>query len=156
MGPDRFEEDVQIWVFLDKYKTYIFDTNQLNYESFPKNELLLTDSFVDLIRKDYSKIEIKDNPLKFVKISTINIINALKQFINSNDDVFVLKENGEDFFKRVNELRSKERIVFVIGNQSGDFLNSEELFLLKIPNLSLGSLSYLASSIIRLIKLSLI
>ncbi|MFW9896782.1 MAG: hypothetical protein ACFFD7_13335, partial [Candidatus Thorarchaeota archaeon] len=45
LGKEGFERNIGIWVFLDNYGTYIFNSN-LNYEIFPKNELLLTDHFV--------------------------------------------------------------------------------------------------------------
>ena len=49
-----------------------------------------------------------------------------------------------------------QKIVFIIGAQEDYCINSEELLKLNLPNFSLGSQSYLASSIIRLIKLYLL
>jgi len=49
---DNFEKNIQIWIFLDHYGTFIFNTEQLNYDSFPKNELLLTDYLVNIIKRN--------------------------------------------------------------------------------------------------------
>lgn len=155
-GDNSFEKKVQIWVFLDKYGTFIFNSELLNYEIFPKNELKLTDYFVNLIRKNNSIKTLKNNPLNLVKTSEIGIIEALKEFIELNYKVFVLNENGENFFKYINKDIPKQDMIFVVGNQRGDFINSKDLLAMNLPNLSLGAQSYLSSSIIRLIKLSLL
>ncbi len=155
-GDNSFEKKVQIWVFLDKYGTFIFNSELLNYEIFPKNELKLTDYFVNLIRKNNSIKTLKNNPLNLVKTSEIGIIEALKEFIELNYKVFVLNENGENFFKYFNKDIPKQDMIFVVGNQIGDFINSKDLLAMNLPNLSLGTQSYLSSSIIRLIKLSLL
>ena len=60
------------------------------------------------------------------------------------------------FFSNINTLQKEKDLVFIIGEQSGSFLESEELKQLNLPMLSLGSQSYLASSVIRLIKLHLL
>lgn len=156
LNDNKFEKKIQIWIFLDKYGTFIFDSELLEYENFPKNELLLTDYLVRLIQKKKSRIEFGDNPLRKVQISEMKIIEVLKKFINSGYNVFILKENGQDFFKVFQKIHSKKDIIFVIGDQCGNFLNSEDLLTLKIPILSLGTRSYLASSIIRLIKLNIL
>ncbi|MHA1488076.1 MAG: hypothetical protein ACTSRI_00045 [Promethearchaeota archaeon] len=156
LNDNKFEKKIQIWIFLDKYGTFIFDSELLEYENFPKNELLLTDYLVRLIQKKKSKIEFGDNPLRKVKISEMRISEALKKFINSGYNVFILKENGQNFFNVFQKIHSKKDVIFVIGNQRGNFLNSEDLLKLKIPILSLGTRSYLASSIIRLIKLNIL
>lgn len=156
LDDDEFEKNVQIWIFLDKYGTFIFDSELLDYESFPKNQLLLSKYFVYLIRKDNLKIELKENPLKSVKLSKLTLVEAINQHIELGYDAFVLEENGDDFFKNVDKIRLKKNVIFVVGNQSGELLNSDDLLTLEIPVLSLGSRSYLASSIIRLIKFSLL
>ncbi len=48
---NKLEKGVQIWVFLDKYGTFIFDSDLFNDELFPKNEILITDFFVEFIKK---------------------------------------------------------------------------------------------------------
>ena len=48
-----------------------------------------------------------------------------------------------------------DNLLFIIGDQSGDLLDNLELKELKLANLSFGNRSYLASSIIRLIKMNL-
>jgi len=156
LNKDKFERNVQIWIFLEKYGTYIFDSERLEYITFPKNELLLADYLVDLIQGGDSKNKLKENPLNSVQISKIDIFDALKQFKELNYIILVLNEKGEDFFKYINELHFKGDIIFVIGSQSGEFICSKELLAMEFPNISLGTQSYLASSIIRLIKLYLL
>ena len=153
---DNFEKNVQIWVFLENYGTFIFDSERFEYDVFPKNELLFTNYFVNLIRNRNSIIKLKDNPLKAVQISKIGIFEALKQFKELNYAIFVLNESGEDIFTHFKELRSNKEVIFVIGSQSGDVINSKDLLAMNFTNVSLGTQSYLASSVIRLIKLYLI
>jgi len=153
LNKDRFERNVQIWIFLEKYGTFIFDSERLEYDTLPKNELLLADFLVDLIQNTNSTTKLKDNPLSSVQTSKMDIFDALKQFKKLNYDIFVLSEGGEDFFTCINELYSKDNMIFVIGSQSGEFINSKELSAMDFTNVSLGAQSYLASSIIRLIKL---
>jgi len=153
---DCFEKDVQIWAFLDNYDTFVFNTEQLKYDTFPKNELLLTDYFVDLIKKNSLRSNSEDHFLGPVKISKMTFIEAIGQFIDLNYGVFILKENGEDFFKIVKKIDSQQNLLFIVGNQSGEVINSMELKALNLASISLGTQSYLASSVIRLIKLHLI
>ena len=151
---NEFEKDVQIWTFLDNYGIYIFDSEQLDYSSFPKNELLLADWFKKLIEgRDSKNVE---NPLNSVKKTEKEIIEAINDFIKLDYEVFTLSESGQDFFNCVEEMRTKSNLLFVVGNQTGDFIASEELLDLNLPSLSFGTESYLASSIIRLIKLNLL
>lgn len=150
-----FERNVQIWTFLEKYGTFIFDSNSLDYNLFPENEILLTENFVNLIKKTQSINEEKSNPLNLIEYSAINIFDAIKQKIKDGFNIYILNENGEDFFKYKKEILSKNNVVFVIGSQSGEIIDSYELRELNLPNLSLGHKSYLASSVIRLIKLNL-
>lgn len=150
LNNDSFERDVQIWVFLDNYGTFIFNTNLLDYITFPKNELLLTDHFVDLIQKKESR---KSNPLSSVEILKKDILDSLIQFQKLEYSIFILKEDGDDFFNHLQEISQKKKLLFVVGSQSGDFINSGELFSLNFPTICLGTQSYLASSVIRLLKL---
>ena len=152
---DNFEKNVHIWVFLENYGTFIFDSERLEYDIFPKNELLLSDYFVNLIRSSNSNINLKDNPLSSVKTSKIDIFEALKQFKKLNYSIFILNEGGENFFMHIKELSLKRDLIFVIGSQSGDLIDSKELLAMNFTNVSLGTQSYLASSVIRLIKLYL-
>jgi len=153
-GEDDFEKEVQIWTFLDNYGTFIFDSEKLDYSSFPKSELMLADWFKKLIKGNHS--ENVENPLNSVKRSEKEIIEAINDFIKLEYDVFTLSENGQDFFNCIEEMRTKSNLLFVVGNQTGDFISSEELLDLNLPSLSFGAGSYLASSIIRLIKLYLL
>ncbi len=153
---DIFEKKVHIWVFLENYGTFIFDSERFEYDIFPKNELLFSNYFVNLIRNRDSIIKLKDNPLRAVQISKIDIIGALKQFKELNYAIFVLNESGEDIFTHFKEFRSNKGLIFVIGSQSGDVINSKDLSAMNFTNVSLGTQSYLASSVIRLIKLYLI
>ena len=156
LAKDGFEKNIQIWVFLDKYGTFIFNSEKLTYEIFPKNEIYLTDCFVDFLCNNSSNGEIKTNPLNTIEKSNLNIIKAIKQFIKDNYKVFVLKEDGSDFLKLRKKFKDRDNIVFIIGSQEDKFLSSKELSTLKLPSLSIGKQSYLASSVIRLLKLHLL
>ena len=153
---DGFEKDLQIWVFLDNYGTYIFNTDLLDYNNFPKNELMLADYFVDLIQKKEQRLSVINNPLSSVKILKTDILDSLVQFQKLKYSIYVLMEGGEDFFNYLQEIQLKENVLFVVGSQIGDFINSRELLSMKFPEISLGTQSYLASSVIRLIKLYLL
>ncbi len=152
----EFDKNIQIWTFLKNYSTFIFNSDLLNYQMFPKNELLLSNYLVNLIKRRKLDLDFGNNPLERINISEINLIDAVKQFLNKKYSVFILHEKGDDFLKQVNELKLKKNILFILGDQSGEFLNSKELLKLNLPSLSFGSQSYLASSIIRLIKLNLL
>jgi tRNA (pseudouridine54-N1)-methyltransferase len=152
---DGFEDNVEIWVFLDNYGTFVFNS-ELNYEKFPKNELLLTDYFVDFLLKLNSNEEIKHNPLGSIKISNIRLKEAIKKFQILNYSIYTLREDGEDFSKLGNNFSGNKDIVFIVGSQDDEFLNSKEFLALKLPIISIGNQSYLASSVIRLIKLHLL
>lgn len=153
LNKDRFERNVQIWIFLEKYGTFIFDSERLEYDTLPKNELLLADFLVYLIQNTNSTIKLNDNPLSSVQTSKMDIFDALQQFKKLNYEIFVLSEGGEDFFTCINELHSKDNMIFVIGSQSGEFISSKGLSAMDFTNVSLGPQSYLASSVIRRIKL---
>ncbi|MFX1379052.1 MAG: hypothetical protein ACFFA4_08140 [Promethearchaeota archaeon] len=149
---NNFDENTQIWVFLDRYGTFIFSFENLNYANFPKNEILLTDYFASFIQKNLN-IKQPFNPLNSLKKSNKGIIEAIMYFKKINYNIYILQEKGEDFFLLFNNIHEKENVVFILGSQEDEFLNSEELLTLKIPRLSFGNQSYLASSIIRLVKL---
>lgn len=153
LNKDRFDRNIQIWIFLEKYGTFIFDSERLEYDTLPKNELLLADFLVDLIQNTNSTSKLNDNPLSSVQTSKMDIFDALQQFKKLNYEIFVLSEGGEDFFTCINELHSKDNMIFVIGSQSGEFISSKGLSAMDFTNVSLGPQSYLASSVIRLIKL---
>ncbi|MFW9821345.1 MAG: hypothetical protein ACFFE4_00325 [Candidatus Thorarchaeota archaeon] len=154
LGKDGFEKNVGIWVFLDNYGTYIFNSN-LNYENFPKNELMLTDHLVKFLRAN-SIETMNQNPFKSVKSLNISIVDALKwcQFLGLS--IFVLKEGGKDFLQLKNDIIRNKNIIFIIGSQEDEFLDSKEFLALKLPIISMGTQSYLASSVIRLLKLHLL
>jgi tRNA (pseudouridine54-N1)-methyltransferase len=155
LNKNNFERKVKIWVFLDNYGTYIFDPESLDYTNFPKNELMLTDYFANFLLKLNSKEKLNQNPLNSIKISKLSIIEAITKFQQINCSIFVLKEEGKDFFKLKTSIQENDNVIFIIGSQEGKFIDSKELNALNLPNLSLGTQSYLASSAIRLIKLYL-
>jgi tRNA (pseudouridine54-N1)-methyltransferase len=152
---NKLEKGVQIWVFLDKYGTFGFDSDLFNDESFPKNEILLTDFFVEYIKKTKKEEKYPETPLDSIKHSKLDIFDAIKNFVEKKYKVFALKENGMDFKEVFEELNSKDNLLFIIGDQSGDLLNDKELKKLNLVDISLGNRSYLASSTIRLIKMNL-
>lgn len=153
INDNKLEKNIQIWAFLDKYGTYIFDSNKFNNDTFPKNEILLTDYFVDFIKKGKKKYTV--NPLDSIKCSNLDIFEAIKKFIKKKYQIFVLNESGVGFSKIFMDMSPKRNLLFIVGDQSGELINSKELKELKLTNLSLGNRSYLASSTIRLIKLNL-
>jgi len=152
---NKLEKNIQIWVFLDKYGTYIFNSNSFNNERFPKNEILLTDFFVDFIKKKKKHEGYLETPLNSIICSDLGIFDAIKNYTKKNYKVYLLNENGIDFKKVFKELSSKDNLLFILGDQTGDLLNDKELKELNLTNLSLGNRSYLASSTIRLIKMNL-
>jgi len=152
---NKLEKNIQVWVFLDNYGTFIFNSNSFNNERFPKNEILLTDFFVDFIKKKKKHENYLETPLDSIKSSDLGIFDAIKNYTKKNYKVYVLNEKGMDFKKVFEELSSKDNLLFILGDQSGDLLNDKELKELNLTNLSLGNRSYLASSTIRLIKMNL-
>ncbi len=150
------EENIQIWIFLDKYGTFVFDSDLFNNESFPKNEILLTDFFVEFIKKTKKGEKYPETPLDSIKYSKLDIFDAIKNFVEKKYKVYTLDENGMDYKEVFEELNSKDNLLFILGDQSGDLLNNKELKKLNLVNISLGKKrSYLASSTIRLIKMNL-
>lgn len=150
---NKLEKNIQIWAFLDKYGTFVFNSNTFNNDTFPKNEILLTDYFVDFIKKGDKKYTV--NPLDSIKCSNLDIFEAIKKFIKKKYQIFILNESGVGFSKIFMDMSPKRNLLFIVGDQSGELINSKELKELKLTNLSLGNRSYLASSTIRLIKLNL-
>jgi len=151
-----FEKKIQIWVFLDNYGTFIFNPELLDYRNFPKTELMLTDHFVTFLLKSNLGEEPNHNPLNSIITSNMSIIEAIKKFQKTNYSILALKEVGNDFFKVKSKIQEKREILFIIGSQEDEFLNSKELLALKIPTISIGNQSYLASSVIRLLKLHIL
>ena len=153
LSEEDFEINVQIWVFLDNYGTYIFNPELFDHINFPKTELMLTDHLVNFLLKENLGEISHNNPLKPIKTSNLNILKAIKKFQNTNYSIFALREDGKDFFKLKSRIQKMSDILFIIGSQEDEFLNSKELLALKIPTISIGNQSYLASSVIRLLKL---
>ncbi|MBD3341840.1 MAG: hypothetical protein GF353_22235 [Candidatus Lokiarchaeota archaeon] len=151
----EFEKNVQIWVFLENYGTYIFDTESLEIVSTPRNELLFTDFFVKRIKDIRGKKESDTLSLKGMKQSSMDIFDALNYFKEKNYEIFVLSEKGRDFISVLKELRRFSNYIFLIGDQTGKIISSNRIKEMNLPNLSLSEISYLASSVIRLIKLYL-
>ena len=156
LAKDGFEKKIQIWVFLDKYNTYLFDSEKLNYEIFPKNEIYLTDCFVNFLRMNTLDRKNSGNPLYAVEVSELSMIEAIKDFLKLNYEIFVLKEDGTEFKIQRSKIQEKKDIIFIVGSQEDDFINSKELLSLNLPTISIGNQSYLASSVIRLLKLHLL
>jgi len=156
LGDNEFDKNIQVWVVLDKLGTYKFDSNELDYETFTKNELMFTDYFVDLIRNRNSKNKLDNNPLRLVSTSEKGVIEVLKELLKLNYKAYILHEKGNDFFSNLNRIVLEKEVIFIVGNQSGDIMNLEEVLAMDLPNLSLGNRLYLASSVIRLIKLNLL
>ena len=154
IGTD-LEENIQIWVFLDKYGTFVFDADLFNGESFPKNEILLTDFFVEFIKKTIKEEKYPETPLDSIKYSKLDFFDAIKNFVEKKYKGYVLNENGKDFKEVFQEMNSKDNLLFILGDQSGDLLKNKELKKLNLVDISLGNRSYLASSTIRLIKINL-
>ncbi len=153
LGKDNFEKEIQIHLFLDRYGTFIFEPDNFDFDIFPKNEILFTDYFVDLLQKDHIRKKKPLNPLSLVRTSKISMIEAIRYFQNLNYSIFILKEGGINFLNLRKTIHKLENVLFVVGSQEDEFLDSKELLDLKIPIISLGNQSYLASSVIRLLKL---
>jgi tRNA (pseudouridine54-N1)-methyltransferase len=153
---DRFEKNVQIWVFLESFGTYIFSPEFFNYKSFPKNEISFTDHFVKFLQKEPEKKKLSINLLSAVKESKMSLVEAITHFEKLNYSLYILSEQGQDFFTLLRRIKGKKNNVFIIGSQEDEYLYSKELSALNFPSLSIGNQSYLASSVIRLVKLYLL
>jgi tRNA pseudouridine-54 N-methylase len=149
----KLEENIELWAFLNNYGTYIFKAELFQEEDFPFSELKFMDCWVKLIKAKDKQINTK-NPLNKIIVSDINILDAIEQLTIKGFHAFVLHENGKkispDLFKK------GDKYLFITGNQTGEFLDSELLLKTKIPRIKLGSKSLLASSVIKLIKFKLI
>ncbi|MFX1324640.1 MAG: hypothetical protein ACFE8N_06775, partial [Promethearchaeota archaeon] len=156
IGDEKLEKNVEIWVCLDRYGTFIFKSEFFTYEEFPKNELRFTDYFVKLVQANLTSRDLSLNPLSSVKKVPLNLIEAITYFRQLNYNLYILSEKGQDFLKFMSGLKEKNNIAFIIGSQEDEYLYSKELSALKIPILSIGTQSYLASSVIRLMKLHLL
>jgi tRNA pseudouridine-54 N-methylase len=73
-----------------------------------------------------------------------------------NYSIFILKESGSDFLNLRKAISKMDNILFILGSQEDEFLESIEILELKIPIINIGNQSYLASSVIRLLKLHLL
>jgi len=156
LGDDNFEKDIHIYLFLERYGTFIFEPENLDFDIFPKNEILFTDYFVEFLQNYHFRKNQHLNPLDLVRTSKMSLIEAIKHFQKLNYRIFILKEGGRDFLNLKNTIQKMDNIVFILGSQKDEFLDSKELGELKIPIISIGSQSYLASSVIRLLKLHLL
>ena len=156
LGKDNFEKDIQIHLFLDRYGTFIFEPENLDFDIFPKNEILFTDYFVDLLQNSYIRKKKRLNPLSLVRTSKMNMIEAIRYFQNLNYNIFILKEGGSDFLNLRKTIQKIDNLLFIVGSQEDGFLDSKKLLELKIPMISIGNQSYLASSVIRLLKLCML
>lgn len=156
LSKNSFQTNFEIWVFLDNYGTFIFNPELFDYAQFPKNELMFTDYFVSFLLKLDSKGKLDHNPLNPIKISKMSVLEATRKFQAMNYSVFVLKEKGEDFFKLRSKIKEENNIAFLLGSQEDEYLSSKELASLKIPTISMGNQTYLASSVIRLLRLYLL
>jgi tRNA (pseudouridine54-N1)-methyltransferase len=145
----EFSQNTQIWVFLEGYGTYIFDVDKLDYERFPKSEIFLTDQFVDLIENHNKKVV----GLEGVKCVQKDIFTALDELNLKGFEFYVLKEQGEDLSNYLKNHKISEQALFLIGNQQGGFVESPRLEKYNFISLSLGPISYLGSSTLRLVKI---
>jgi tRNA (pseudouridine54-N1)-methyltransferase len=152
----NFDLNVKIWVFLDNYGTYIFSPHSFDYNNFPKNELRFTNSLVDILLKKKLDEVIVKNPLQSIQKSKMNFIEAIQKYQELNYDNYVLKEDGTNFFELEFNIKEKENILFILGSQEDNYLDSQDLLALNIPTISMGASSYLASSVIKLLKMHIL
>jgi tRNA (pseudouridine54-N1)-methyltransferase len=152
---ERLERDIQIWVFLDKYGTYIFESNALSKDFFPISELKLSENFVQLILKITKKNTSQSSTLNSIAYSKLDFFSALKKLEESKYKIILLNEAGDNFQDIFSKLNKDEKLLFIIGDQTGEIVNAEQFKDFNHINMSLGYQSYLASTVIRLIKLNL-
>ncbi|MHA1933282.1 MAG: hypothetical protein ACW96X_12115, partial [Promethearchaeota archaeon] len=127
LGKANFEKDIQIHLFLDRYSTYHFNPEKLDFDVFPKNEILFTDYFVDLLQNYHKRGNQYPNPLNLVRTSKMSMIEAITHFQNLNYSIFILKEGGKDFISLKNTIQQMDNILFILGSQKDEFLDSKEL-----------------------------
>lgn len=150
----KLEQNIEFWAFLDNYDTYIFKSELFQQETFPISELRFMDYFVEIIQGIDNENDIK-NPLNKVIISGIDIFDAIEKIRKKEFQGYILHEEGTEFSQE--KFEKDKKYFFIIGNQLGNFLDSKELKDTGIPRVSLGTpQSYLASSVIKLIKLQII
>jgi len=149
----KLEQNTEFWAFLDNYGTYIFKSELFQQETFPISELRFMDYFADIIQ-NIDKGNNKKNPLNKVIISGIDIFDAIEKLQNKRFQAYILHEEGTELAQE--KFEKDKKYFFIIGNQLGTFLDSQELKDTGIPRVSLGTpQSYLASSVIKLIKLQI-
>lgn len=150
----KLEQNTEFWAFLDNYGTYIFKSELFQQETFPISELRFMDYFVNIIQ-NIDKGNNTKNPLNKVIISGIDIFDAIEKLRKKGFQGYILHEEGTEFSQE--KFEKDKKYFFIIGNQLGNFLDSRELKDTGIPRVSLGTpQSYLASSVIKLIKLQII
>jgi len=145
----ELEENMEFWAFLDNYGTFIFKSSLFDQSILPMGELKFMEYFVEILR-GVDKESIVKNPLKEVIISNIDIMSAIDNLKKEGFKEFILHESGNKVSPQL--FTDAAKFLFIIGNQSGDFLNSKQLLSSNIPRISLGDISYLSSSVIKLIK----
>ncbi|TFG24656.1 MAG: hypothetical protein EU532_12385 [Promethearchaeota archaeon] len=143
----NLEKSVQIWVFLPQYGTFIFNSRNLNPQNFPKNELLLAKKFSNFILQINQELKIQKN--------NMTIFEAINEFIEKNYKIIVLSEKGRSFESFLKDPHDFNDLLCIIGDQTGDLLESIDLNNFSMQFLSFGAKSYLASSVIRLVKIAL-
>ncbi len=160
INDNKFDMSVQIVVFFKKYGAYCFDPDTIDYSTFPKDELQLSDAIYRLIKSRNNIEELRHNPLSSIKKFDLSMIDYIKTLLrNGEKDIFVLKESSKkfsSFLEIIHGPSHHKNLVFVVGNQSEDLINSERFLSLGLEEISLGSKAYLASSVIRLVKLRLL
>lgn len=150
----KLEQNTEFWAFLDNYGTYIFKSELFQQETFPISELRFMDYFANIIQ-NIDKGNNKKNPLNKVIISGIDIFDAIEKLQKKRFQAYILHEEGTEFSQE--KFEKDKKYFFIIGNQLGNFLDSKELKDTGIPRVSLGTpQSYLASSVIKLIKFQII
>ena len=156
MNNYEIEKDIQIWIFLDRYGVLKFDSNKFSIQSFPTNEIKLTDKIVQFIRNIEMGIKRNNNFSNSIEFLQTDIFFEIKRFLRNGYKIFVLKEDGAPYLNSFRDLTVDDKVLFILGDQSGKLLESEDLENLNLIKISIGEQSYLASSVIRLIKLLLL
>jgi tRNA pseudouridine-54 N-methylase len=149
----ELEDNIEFWTFLDNYGTYIFKSSLFDQSTFPIGELKFMEYFIEIL-KGVDKESIVKNPLKEVIISNTDIMSAIENLKKEVFKEFILHESGNKITPQL--FTDATKFLFIIGNQSGDFLDSKQILSSNIPRISLGEISYLSSSVIKLIKTELL
>ncbi|MHA1689679.1 MAG: hypothetical protein ACTSUN_10145 [Promethearchaeota archaeon] len=143
----------EIWVFLKNYGTFIFNPKKFVYSTFPKNELLLTDYFIKIIKNESINGNKELNPLHEVEKIKENMINSTHHFIEKGYKIYVLLETGIPINQYKRKDLFQDNVIFIVGSQTGVTFDYKQISSDKITLLSLNNKSYLASSVIRLLTL---